>query len=114
MRFTARLSIAVVTMWFLSGYPFDPGAREAAAADDHHLSDVSDGATALARQAEVATTTAEARSKPWLGSVHQERWRGRPREARKALLGSPDLGDVQASLADELETLAKRSRPRRR
>jgi hypothetical protein len=97
MRFTARLSIAVVTMWFLSGYPLsDPGAREAAAADVT-MSDVSAGYALLY---EVAS---KQKRSNLLSFIKKE-----PPEV-KALLGR--ISETSKATADELETLAKASPP---
>lgn len=97
MRFTARLSIAVVTMWFLSGYPLsDPGAREAAAADVT-MSDVSAGYALLY---EVASKQKRTNLLSFIKKETPE---------VKALLGR--ISETSKATADELETLAKASPP---
>ncbi len=97
MRFTAWLSIAVVTMWFLSGYPLsDPGAREAAAADVT-MSDVSAGYALLYEVASKQKRT------NLLSFIKQ----GTPE--LKALLGR--ISETSKATADELEMLAKANPP---
>lgn len=97
MRFTARLSIAIVTMWFLAWSVLSDSGAKAAPSTNVTASDLSAGYALLY---EVAS---KQKRSNLLSLIKKET------PEVKALLGR--ISETSKATADELETLAKASPP---